>query len=143
MAFAPNAIPAYAVGPLEVVPVALPAAAKTTMTDTTNAVQVLPLTGTVASGRKLAVQKLVVRSVASLSSGRMMAFLYNGTTAIFAKDIAHPSTTVSTTAGAADIDFGFTDADALIIPEGYALYVGSAVAQASGAAVIAGRGKTF
>lgn len=140
MAYQPNSVPYYSKGPLNLNPVVLPSTAKTVFTDTSNTVTVVP---TVAVGAKVAVQKLVVRSVANLTAGRMVALLTNGTTTLQAKDVAHTSTTVSTTAGAADIDFGLTDTDPIFVEEGWSLIVGSAVAQAANAAVVTGRGRTF
>lgn len=141
MAYAANVTPIYAREPLDLVPVAVPATAKTVFTDITNAVQIANNVN--GSQRKQVFQKVFIQPTANLTAGRMMLFKYNGTTAFLAKDVAHGSISVTTTAEGAEIDFGFTDADPLILEEGWSAYVGSAVAQAAGSAIVNGRGKLF
>lgn len=142
MPFTPNTVPTYAQAPLDLAPVTLPATAKTVFTDTSNAQLLL---ATVAVGRKATFARIYAQPVANLTAGRLMLFKSNdgGSTARMVKDVAHASLTVSTTAEGAEIDFGYTEADPLIVEEGWSLYVASAVAQASGAAIVAGRGKIF
>lgn len=141
MAYAANPTPIYAREPLDLMPVAVPSTAKSVFTDISNSV--LIASNATNSQRKRVYQKVFIQPTANLTAGRMMLFKYDGTTAYLAKDVAHGSISVTTTAEGAEIDFGFTDADPLILEEGWSAYVGSAVAQAAGSAIVNGRGKLF
>ena len=117
----------------------LPSTAKTIFTDTSNAVQVL---AAMASNTQ-EVDGLYVEVTATLSAGKLLAYLYNGTTAYQIGDIAHAALTVSTTAGVTPIAFAFSTANPLIVPPGYSLWLASAVAQPAGALVGFGFGKVY
>jgi len=142
MPFTPNPTPVYAAGPIAAGPIVLPSTAKTVFTDQTNAVQLLAAT---ANNRQV-ITGLSVEVTATLTAGKLLAFLSLGATAgqtFEVGSVAHAALTVSTTAAVAPIAFAFTPTAPLIIPEGYSLWLASAVAQPAGALVGYGIGKIF
>lgn len=135
----PNATPFYPSGPLSVGPAVLPATAKTVLTDTSNAVQAIAA----LSNNVQEVDQLVVEVTATLSAGKLLAFLYNGTTAFQVADIAHAALTVSAVAGVSRLDFGIAASAPIIVPASWSLWLASAVAQPAGALVGTGFGKVW
>ena len=142
MPFTPNLAPNYAIGPIAAGPIALPSTAKTALNDQTNAVQILAST---ANNRQV-ITGLSVEVTATLTAGKLLAFLSNGTSvgqSFEVGSVAHAALTVSTTAAVTPIAFAFTPTAPLIIPEGYSLWLASAVAQPAGALIGYGIGKIF
>lgn len=140
MPFTPNAIPTYAQGPMPLLPAVLPATAKTVFTDITNAVKVVD---TVATGRIGAVTGITVEATANLSAGKLVAYLWNGTTLVEVASVAHVALTSSATAAAQVVFDKVTATAPIYVPEGWSLYLATLVAQTTNSMHATGIGKLF
>jgi hypothetical protein len=129
MVWTPNATPFYPLGPISS-RVAVPATAKTVMNDASNTAT---LVAALANNRQT-FNGVVAKPVASIAAGRLLLFDFDGgTTYIFLDDVAHGLQTVSTTAAGSDIVFPRFSKDVpLILLEGHALLIATAVAQTAG-----------
>jgi len=139
MALNPNPAPTYAI-PFALIPAVLPTAAKTTFVDVTSAVKVVD---TVAVGRFVAVSSITVEATANLSIGKLVAYLWNGSTLIEAASVAHASITSSTTAAAQIVFDKVTGTVPIYVSEGWSLYLATLVAQPAGSMHATGNGKQF
>lgn len=129
MSFTPNPTPAYPTGPLSA-PAVLPSSAKTTFTDTTNAVQ---LVAAMANNRQ-AIGYIYAQPIITIVQGKLMLYVWDGTNLRCIDEVAHAAATVSTTAAAAAIEFTkWSAARPLILMEGQSLWIASAVAQTANA----------
>ena len=140
MAFTSNLKPTYSLGPMAA-KVVLPAAAKTVLTDTSNAAK---LVSAMNDNRQL-FGMVFAQPAATLVAGKLMLFLVSGASAFDIDEIAHAAMTVNTTTRADMIQFSrWSNNSPLIIPEGHELWIATAVAQTAGALVgHAQSGKVF
>jgi hypothetical protein len=140
MVFVPSNNAVFPLGPMAT-KVAVPATAKTVLTDTSNAAI---LVASMANNRQQ-FGLIYAQPAITYVAGKLMLFLYDGATAFDIDEIAHAAGTVSTTASPGMIQFTrWSASQPLIIPEGHTLYVASAVAQSAGAFVAhAQLGKVF
>lgn len=127
MAYSPNAIPVFPVGPIGYMAV-LPSTAKTTFTDTTNAVK---LVAAMANNRQ-SFGLIFAKPLITIVAGKLMLYLWDPTNSYLrcVDEVIHAAGTVSTTAQVDRIEFtNWTAAKPLIVPEGLELWIASAVAQ--------------
>lgn len=141
MTFTANTAPIYPIGPISN-KVAVPAAAKTTFTDITNAALLVP---SMANNRQ-SFGLIYAQSSITVVAGKLMLFIYDGSTAYAIDEIAFSAGTITTTANpVGKISFTqWSSSSPLIIPEGHSLYVANSVAQTANSLIAhAQLGKIF